>query len=176
MTPEEKIIYVDEQRQKRQKVGEYNDKLLESNIYGFPAWVTKLPDEKMNEWYEKNEQLLKKTIENMPDGYVLQVGGHTNARGSSNRNRAISKERARIVYKFLLAKGIKKKSLDYRGYGEKRAANTANPDADFNKKITFEIIQVDNSTFFEKLNPVDIFKPDEDKKLEGGLFQSPIDL
>ncbi len=52
-----------------------------------------------------------------PDAFLL-IKGHSDDRGSSRINQALSEERARLCYEYLLAKGTPASRLRYEGYGQ----------------------------------------------------------
>lgn len=47
----------------------------------------------------------------------IEISGHTDSRGDSNKNQLLSENRAKSVYEFLITKGIKAERLEYKGYG-----------------------------------------------------------
>lgn len=49
---------------------------------------------------------------------IIEIGGHTDNKGTSLYNDKLSLERAKAVYDHLLLKGIDPKRLSYKGYGE----------------------------------------------------------
>ncbi len=48
----------------------------------------------------------------------IEISGHTDTRGDAPENLALSEERAKTVYNYLISKGIDSKRLTYKGYGE----------------------------------------------------------
>lgn len=48
----------------------------------------------------------------------IELGGHTDTRGDDKANLKLSTDRAKAVYNFLIAKGIKAERLTFKGYGE----------------------------------------------------------
>jgi outer membrane protein OmpA-like peptidoglycan-associated protein/tetratricopeptide (TPR) repeat protein len=48
----------------------------------------------------------------------IELGGHTDTRGDDKENMTLSADRAKAVYNYLIAKGIKAERLSYKGYGE----------------------------------------------------------
>jgi outer membrane protein OmpA-like peptidoglycan-associated protein len=48
----------------------------------------------------------------------MEVAGHTDDRGSAERNRDLSQQRAEAVRRYLVSKGVSAASLSARGYGE----------------------------------------------------------
>ena len=60
--------------------------------------------------------MLKLLIEN-PD-IKIEIGSHTDSRGSDPYNQRLSQQRAQSVVDYLVAKGIPRKRLVAKGYGE----------------------------------------------------------
>ena len=50
----------------------------------------------------------------------VEIGGHTDSKGTEQYNQALSTQRARVVYEYLTKHGIDKNRLTYKGYGESR--------------------------------------------------------
>ncbi len=57
-------------------------------------------------------------------GLRIEIGGHTDSKGSNQYNMDLSKQRARVVYQYLIDHGIDKSRLTYKGYGETRPVST----------------------------------------------------
>ncbi|MBQ4494117.1 MAG: OmpA family protein [Elusimicrobiaceae bacterium] len=57
-------------------------------------------------------RVLKKYPEN-----IIEVQGHTDSTGTAAYNQQLSVERAKAVYDFILANGLKTSGLSYTGYG-----------------------------------------------------------
>lgn len=49
---------------------------------------------------------------------LIEIGGHTDSIGEGTDNMALSEDRARSVYQFLLKKDVPKENLVFKGYGE----------------------------------------------------------
>jgi len=47
----------------------------------------------------------------------IEIGGHTDNKGTAEYNQKLSENRARSVYEYLINKGIDKNRLSYKGYG-----------------------------------------------------------
>ena len=58
-------------------------------------------------------RVLKKYPEN-----IIEVQGHTDSTGTAAYNQQLSEERAKAVYNFILANGLKTSGLSYVGYGQ----------------------------------------------------------
>ncbi|MBI5917204.1 MAG: PD40 domain-containing protein [Bacteroidetes bacterium] len=62
------------------------------------------------------EKLQKLMVENPQ--YIIEIGSHTDARGSNHYNQRLSQRRAESVVRWLSDKGINRSRLMARGYGE----------------------------------------------------------
>lgn len=73
--------------------------------------------------------------------YNVELSGHTDDRGDPQKNQILSKNRAEVVYNYLLSSGIKKERLTFRGYGQSRpiALNKTIEDRQKNERIQFRI-------------------------------------
>lgn len=73
--------------------------------------------------------------------YNVEISGHTDDKGDPQKNQILSKNRAEVVYNYLLSSGIKKERLTYRGYGQSRpiALNKTTEGRQKNERIQFRI-------------------------------------
>jgi outer membrane protein OmpA-like peptidoglycan-associated protein/tetratricopeptide (TPR) repeat protein len=68
----------------------------------------------------KNElERLTKLLKDNPT-IRIQIGGHTDSRGSAAYNKELSHNRAKAVVDYLIANGIDGKRLEYQGYGKEQ--------------------------------------------------------
>ncbi|RMG77204.1 MAG: hypothetical protein D6714_20160 [Bacteroidetes bacterium] len=65
---------------------------------------------------------LEKTLRENPD-YIVEIGSHTDARGTDYYNKRLSQRRAEAVVKWLVERGIDRDRLVPRGYGESVPVN-----------------------------------------------------
>ncbi|MFO8148404.1 MAG: OmpA family protein [Gillisia sp.] len=69
---------------------------------------------------------LDKLVDLMKNKYpelVIEIGSHTDFRGSNQYNEALAKRRAQATYDFLISQGIAPERInDYKGYGESQPA------------------------------------------------------
>ncbi|NJN78688.1 MAG: OmpA family protein [Saprospiraceae bacterium] len=65
---------------------------------------------------------LIKILGDNPD-LVVEIGSHTDARGSNRYNEKLSQRRAKSVVKYLEGRGIPANRLEYQGYGETQTTN-----------------------------------------------------
>ncbi|OFY63271.1 MAG: hypothetical protein A3H98_02975 [Bacteroidetes bacterium RIFCSPLOWO2_02_FULL_36_8] len=97
---------------------------------------------------EKDINLLHTFLLEHPD-IKVEIGAHTDSKGSTEYNISLSQLRAQTVVNFLVAKGIEKKRLVAKGYGETQpiAANELSDGSDYpegrqmNRRVEFKIIE-----------------------------------
>ncbi len=72
---------------------------------------------------------------------TIQLQGHTDNVGTATKNQELSTQRAKIVYDYLIKKGIEATKLTYKGYGStKPIANNTTPDGKAsNRRTSFYI-------------------------------------
>jgi len=73
--------------------------------------------------------------------YHVEISGHTDDKGDPQKNQILSKNRAEVIYNYLLSSGIKKERLTFRGYGQSRpiALNKTTEGRQKNERIQFRI-------------------------------------
>jgi len=78
-----------------------------------------------------------------PELRRIEIGGHTDARGSAAYNRALSQRRAEAVRSFLVDEGVSARRLRARGYGEDRPAEKGKGEAAWqaNRRVEFLIVE-----------------------------------
>ncbi len=76
-----------------------------------------------------------------PD-YKLDIRGHTDDVGRSEKNLQLSKDRARACYDYLVYRGIDEKRLRSKGYGETKpiASNKTEKGRERNRRVEFELV------------------------------------
>ena len=70
----------------------------------------------LSEGAKKTLTDLNKVLKKYPEN-IIQVQGHTDSTGSASFNQTLSEKRAKAVYDFILANGLKTNSLTYIGFG-----------------------------------------------------------
>ncbi|ELR69428.1 outer membrane protein [Fulvivirga imtechensis AK7] len=72
----------------------------------------------------------------------MEIGGHTDNTGSEAYNMDLSLKRAKAVYDYLIAEGISKSQLTYKGYGQTTPAypNDSDLHKKFNRRIEFRVL------------------------------------
>lgn len=74
----------------------------------------------------------------------IEVGGHTDGRGSVDYNLRLSESRAKSVVEYLEEKGIDSRRLQYKGYGKSRPIDTNDTDEGRarNRRVEFTILSM----------------------------------
>ena len=83
---------------------------------------------------------------------IIEIAGHTDAKGSDAYNKQLSNRRSNSVFDFLLTNGIEKQRMKANGYGESRfiAINKHKNGSDapdgreFNRRVEFHVIKTSN--------------------------------
>ncbi len=72
---------------------------------------------------------------------VIQIAGHTDDVGSDSDNLTLSRDRAKAVYNYLIAKGITASRLSFEGYGESRPidSNETLEGRQKNRRVEFSV-------------------------------------
>ncbi|HNW88483.1 MAG TPA: OmpA family protein [Bacteroidales bacterium] len=72
----------------------------------------------------------------------IEIGGHTDNKGSAEYNQKLSENRAKSVYEYLINKGIDKTRLSYKGYGLTKPieSNDSEEGRAINRRTEFKVI------------------------------------
>lgn len=86
---------------------------------------------------------LKKLLETYPDMKV-EIGGHTDNRGTLKYNTTLSESRAKAVVDYLINAGIENSRLDFKGYAYLQPIDTNDTDEgrQQNRRVEFKIISI----------------------------------
>lgn len=73
---------------------------------------------------------------------TIEIGGHTDSKGSSEYNKKLSNDRAQSVVNYLIEHGISSTRLSYKGYGKEQpvATNETEEGRQENRRVEFKII------------------------------------
>ena len=118
------------------KVGKESPAYVLRNIYFDYDKSTILPKSIVE--LEKLEKMLKNN-----STWTVEIGGHTDNRGSDNYNKRLSLKRAQAVVKYLIARKIASNRLIPVGYGEEKpiASNDDEKDGrEINRRTEFKIL------------------------------------
>jgi outer membrane protein OmpA-like peptidoglycan-associated protein len=79
------------------------------------------------------------TLVNNPD-IEVEISGHTDSRGSNQKNQVLSEQRANAVKDWLVSKGINPNRITTIGYGEDKpiAPNDSEENMRKNRRIEFK--------------------------------------
>jgi len=75
----------------------------------------------------------------------IEVGGHTDSRGSEDLNRRLSYARAEAVKGYLIGRGVPAERIEARGYGESEPveSNRVESGRDANRRVTFRLLDLE---------------------------------
>jgi outer membrane protein OmpA-like peptidoglycan-associated protein len=93
---------------------------------------------------------LDKLVDLMQNKYpelVIEIGSHTDRRGSERYNEGLAERRAQATYDYLVSNGISSERIvEYRGYGKKEPAvdcdNCTERDHQMNRRSIFKVVQM----------------------------------
>jgi outer membrane protein OmpA-like peptidoglycan-associated protein len=97
-------------------------------------------------WAKAAAPVVKEVINNLPEGYVLQVTGHSDGRGPEDPvgakpgNIKISTDRAKAVYDSLGRQGITSPKMTYKGIGSSEPISGIDPDDAQQRRVTFKVV------------------------------------
>lgn len=94
-----------------------NRQVKDFAIDGFPGGSAKLDKNQDLENMKKIVALVKPIIDQIPDGYVMQITGHAASYESKSRQMSVSKARAAKIYTELKKAGVSAKKMTYKGVG-----------------------------------------------------------
>ena len=72
----------------------------------------------------------------------IEIGGHTDSKGSASSNQKLSQKRAQAVHDYLVSKGLPDAQLSAKGYGESKpiAPNKTASDMAKNRRVEFKVL------------------------------------
>ena len=127
-------------------VNAQNKQLERLPVTGFAYKSSVVPKQDWDKWAEAAAPVVKEVINKLPEGYVLQVTGHTDgsgpeeAVGNKPGNIKISTDRAKAVYNALKAKGIDSPKMTYKGVGSSELLPGVDPRDGANRRVTFKVV------------------------------------
>lgn len=92
-----------------------NEEIKGFSIDGFPGGSSKLRKNADMKNMKRIISLIKPFIDKVPDGYVMQVTGHSADFPTVKLQKSVSTQRAKAVYMELIKSGVPEKKLSYRG-------------------------------------------------------------
>ncbi len=99
---------------------------------------------------------------------IVEIGSHTDARGSDRYNQKLSERRAKSVVEYLITQGIPKERLTYVGYGEEQPTNDCvnevkcdEDEHQRNRRTEFRVIgTLDGKTFTQSSQKPTVIRTD----------------
>lgn len=94
-----------------------NGKVQGFSISGFPGGSSKISKSKNLAHMKKIVKLVKPIIETIPEGYVMQITGHTAEFESDSKRQKVSGQRALTIYNELKKSGVAASKMTHTGVG-----------------------------------------------------------
>ena len=115
---------------------------------GFSYKSVRAPKADFARWASKNKGKIKKVIDSLEKGYVLEIVGHTDSSGPRNKtsngrkgNIWYSTQRARSVYIALVSQGISRSRLRYKGIADDELLDSSEPRGQINRRVSFRVVK-----------------------------------
>ena len=130
-----------------QLVKAQNDQLDKVPVGGFEYKGSNVPAQKWDKWSKAAAPIVKEIIAKLPQGYVLEIAGHTDARGPEQAdgdkkgNIAISEERANSVLASLKKAGITSDRIRAKGYGSSKPLEGVDTKDNAQRRVTFQVVE-----------------------------------
>ena len=127
-------------------VGASNDQLAKFPVTGFGYKSSTIPSQSWDKWAQLAAPVIKDIVDKLPEGYALEVRGHTDARGPEDPegdkpgNLKISKDRADGVIESLKKQGISSDKIVSKGVGSAEPLAGADPKSADQRRVTFSIV------------------------------------
>lgn len=127
-------------------VNAQNQQLEKIPVTGFAYKSAAVPKQDWDKWATMAAPVVKEILNKLPEGYVLQITGHTDGSGPEEPvgnkpgNIKISTERAKAVYNSLKAKGIDSPKMTYKGVGSSELLPGVDPRDAANRRVTFKVV------------------------------------
>lgn len=126
-----------------------NSQLEKVSVQGFARGKAAVPSREWDTWAESAAPVIKEILNSLPDGYALQVTGHTDSLGSEGvtrnvyiGNRNLSIRRAQAVVASLKKQGISSKRILAAGAGSAEPLEGVAPDDSRQRRVSFKLIKV----------------------------------
>lgn len=122
-----------------------NQKLLSVPMLALPAFKSSYKQKRFAAEAEKTLDVVKGVLPDLPEGYVIEITGHSNPYppGSKSKTRRLSTQRARKVYDYFVQEGVDKERLRYRGVGSEEYDDELSHKN--NRRVTFRVVKATQS-------------------------------
>jgi len=123
-----------------------NEQLQKIPVKGFGYKSAQVPPQNWDVWAKASAPVVKGIIDKLPEGHVLQVTGHADARGPEEPvgnkpgNIKISTDRAKMVHASLKRQGITSPKMTYKGVGSSEPLEGVDPKDPEQRRVTFKVV------------------------------------
>lgn len=127
-------------------VSSSNEQLANIPVGGFGYKSSKVSPQKWDTWAKAAAPVVKGIIDKLPEGYVLQVTGHTDSSGPEEPvgnkpgNIKISNDRAMTVFNSLKRQGITSPNMTYKGVGSSEPIEGVDTRDPSQRRVTFKVV------------------------------------
>ena len=115
---------------------------------GFPYKGVQVPASEVSKWAKDNKSAIESTLSKVPDGYVLQVTGHSDSVGPRTApgdgrkgNIWYSEQRAKAVYNALIAQGVPKDKLTFGGAADDITSSMCGSDEACQRRVSLQVVE-----------------------------------
>lgn len=123
------------------EIATMNQQLNDALIDEFVRGRADIPEVQWKEFAKMAAPVIKMFVDRVPEGYVIQVTGHTDSTGSDTVNAKLSRQRAQAVYNQLLKEGIRSKKLVFKGVGTSMLIKGVDGTDGKQRRVSFEIVK-----------------------------------
>lgn len=117
---------------------------------GFAYKETEVNRDAFDQWWNENHDTLKSAVSDLPEGYILQLTGHTDSigprqpTGNKPGNLALSRQRAESLKEALSDRGIPEDRMITEGVADDRLLPDLQPRDRRHRRVTFSVVQDPN--------------------------------
>ena len=122
-------------------ISPFIDTVTEVTWENIPLWADRVHFEFNKDNLDENSKIILTKVAEfliLNTDKNLQINGHADERGTANYNMKLSNRRAVSVYKYLVIKGVNKKRLSTKSYGESQKTSNS---YDENRRVEFKVIK-----------------------------------
>ena len=123
------------------EVATMNQQLNDALIDEFVRGRADIPEVQWKEFAKMAAPVIKMFVDRVPEGYVIQVTGHTDSTGNNTINAKLSRQRAQAVYDQLLKEGLRTKKLVVKGVGTSMLIQGVDSTDGKQRRVSFEIVK-----------------------------------
>ena len=123
-----------------------NGQLKKVSVEGFATGSAAVPAQQWDTWAKNAAPVVKSIISSLPNGYSFQITGHADTTGSESAsgsfvgNKALSENRAVVVYNALKKAGITSPRMTYKGVGSSDPISGVAGDDGAQRRVSFQVV------------------------------------